>query len=198
MVKTMKSNLPRALFVGVLTLLQSISVFTWAGGNQWTSIIIPEVGWVSALIIDPFNPNTLYAGTNIGMFKSNDGGEIWSRAGIGPTSTDVVAIVIDPSNSDTLYMGSIGGMTNDSLLNITVGGVFKSTDRGGSWILASNGLPNTPAISSLVIDPSSPNILYAGANLGINSNGGGVYKSSDGGESWSLASNGIPTRMITT
>src|SRR5256885_4500564 len=77
---------------------------------------------------------------------------------------------IDPETPTTLYAG-------------TYGGVFKSTDGGGSWSAANVGLSAT-SVLALAIDPQASITLYAGTS------GGGVFKSSDGGGSWSAANGG--------
>src|SRR6266446_3263938 len=86
----------------------------------------------------------------------------------------VVAVVIDPTRPTvtTLYAATLDG------------GVFKSTDGGGSWTTANTGL-TVPSVRTLAIDPTTPSILYAGTA------GDGVFKSTDGGNSWSAANAGL-------
>ena len=66
------------------------------------------------------------------------------------------------------------------------GGVFKSTDGGGTWSAANTGLSSSPDVNALAIDPTTPSTLYAGTN------GGGVFKSTDAGGTWSAANAGLP------
>ncbi|MBO9362486.1 MAG: hypothetical protein J7452_09815, partial [Thermoflexus sp.] len=84
----------------------------------------------------------------------------------------VSALAIDPRNSNTLYAGTLGG------------GVFKSTDGGGSWSAFNDGLTHL-FVYALAIDPANPDTLYAGTW------GGGVFKSTDGGGSWSAFNDGL-------
>ena len=77
---------------------------------------------------------------------------------IGPEGGNIRVLAIDPSNSNIIYAG-------------TNGGVFKSTNGGGTWNAVNSGLTNT-SVSTLAIDPSNSNIIYAGTG------GGGVFKSS--------------------
>jgi photosystem II stability/assembly factor-like uncharacterized protein len=116
---------------------------------------------VMALAIDPSNAGTIYAGSNDGVLKSTDGGGRWSAMNSGLTNTDVWALAIDPSNTSTLYAG-------------TQRGVFKSADGGGHW----NHLATPNAVNALAIDPSNTSIIYAMIQ------DAGVYKSTDGGDSW--------------
>ncbi len=135
-----------------------------AGLDVWTSIG-PDGGSVSALAVDPTHPTTVYAGTFGGVFKSTDGGGSWRAANTGLTDFRVSALVIDPATPATLYAGTTFG-----------GGVFKSTDGGGSWSPANIGLPNG-VVQALAIDPTTPTTLYAGT-------AGGLYKSRNGGRFW--------------
>src|SRR5690348_1137385 len=92
----------------------------------------------------------------------------------GPTGEQILAMVIDPANTATIYVG-------------TPGGVFKSTNRGGSWTAINSGLTSTP-VNALAIDPSTPAILYAGTSSG---NQGSVFKSVNGGASWTAINTGL-------
>jgi photosystem II stability/assembly factor-like uncharacterized protein len=186
---------PATLYAGVLIYAggtTSGGVFKSSdGGVNWSPANsgLPA-GSVSALAIDPVNSATVYAGHagyagvplggGRGVFKSTDGGKIWSPANSGLTATSVFAQAIDPDNPATLYAG-------------TSGGVFKSTDGGGSWNLANSGLP-VASVSALSIDPANSATLYAAYRGFFSPSGGvgGVFKSSDGGVNWNPANSGLP------
>jgi len=127
---------------------------TTDGGASWVAVNdgLPIDRWgyahVHALMIDPKNSNTLYAGTFQGVFKSTNGGASWSAANSGLTGS-VSALTIDPLNPSMIYAG------------IWDRGVFKSTDAGSTWNAVNSGL-TTLSVQSLVIDPKDPNRLYAG------------------------------------
>ena len=89
---------------------------------------------------------------------------------------NVYMLAIDPSTPSTLYVATSENNT---------GGVFRSTNSGGSWIDVSTGL-SVGGVTSLAIDPSTPSTLYAGSP-----NGGGVFKSTNSGSSWSAVNNGL-------
>ena len=112
---------------------------------------------------------TLYAGGYSGVFRSDDRGGHWSNLG-RPGGNEVTLLRADPSDAATVYAA-----TND--------GVFKTTDAGATWAPA--GLPGL-GVSALVLDPQFPNVLYAGTNPVAVDLSGRIYKSSDGGSSWSL------------
>src|SRR5262245_11885729 len=181
-----------------------------AGINAWTKVGLPG-GNVVTLAIDPTMPDTLYGGGDRGVFKSTDGGSTWSvNAGLtypigirfSGTYPSVTALAVDPATPGSLFAGAIGG------------GVFKSTDGGNTWN-ATNSWFVSPfiGVSALVIDPSTPGTLYAGffayyevcllcegrveampAGAGgpdFPALGDGVFKSTDGGNTWNAASTGL-------
>lgn len=156
------------------------------GGAKWTLLNDNLSALLSALLIDPKRSNTLYAGTigalDGGVFKSTDGGKSWTVANTGLTNTTTLTLAIDPTAPTTLYTSFQQG-------------VVKSTDGGKSWAFKNNGLLNS--FATLVIDPTNPQVLYGGTSTVVASsftNGEflGVYKTTDGGENWFLANNGLP------
>jgi photosystem II stability/assembly factor-like uncharacterized protein len=158
-----------------------------AGINTWTTHG-PEGGWVSSLVIDNRTPATLYAGTRGGgIFKSSNGGQTWMAINTGlvlarpsplparppQAGPDIAALAIDPSAPATIYAWG--------------GGLFKSTDGGGSW--TATGLSGA---STLAIDPSAPATIYAGSGFFT----GGVFKSTDGGATWTAVLDAPQVRVL--
>ena len=138
------------------------------GGASWSSFYNPSA-YISSIVVDPSNHNTVYGGGNgYGVYKSPDGGSTWNQMNSGLTATSVSALVIVPGATSTLYAA-----TNS-------GGVFKSIDGATTWTAVNSGLGNT-SVYGLVLD-SGTGTLYAATW------GGGVYKRSSGyGTSWSAA-----------
>jgi hypothetical protein len=153
----------------------------WANGS-WVSIG-PDGGHVHDTQIDPSNPDTIYAGTRGGVFKSTDAGGTWTVMNNGLTCLNVQTLAVDPTDSDTVYAG-MGPYSS------ACGGVFKSTCGGCSWTLKDNGLPSSPNVRDLAVDPTSHNTIYAATY------GNGIFKSTDGGDSWSAINNGLGTLNI--
>lgn len=131
------------------------------------------------MIIDPNDANTIYAGgsyynsstTVMAISKSINGGANWSRYELSTTRGEVFALALHPTNSNILFAG---GYCDDNY----VGKVVKSTDGGSHWSDASSGLAqNYNYVYALAIDPSSPQVMYAGCN-------NGMFKSMDGGSNW--------------
>jgi photosystem II stability/assembly factor-like uncharacterized protein len=96
----------------------------------------------------------VYAGSVVGLFKSDDGGERWRPISTGLTNTDVGALAIDPATPNTLYAG-----TSD-------GGVFMSDDGGESWRAINAGLTATDVLA-LAIDPRGSNLYAATPSGGV-------------------------------
>jgi photosystem II stability/assembly factor-like uncharacterized protein len=119
---------------------------------------------VNGLAVDPTNSDVVYAGTTKGLYKTTDQGEQWVRIEGSIRDSYVSAIQLDPLQPSTLYLA-----TSDR--------VQKSEDSGATWQPKINGLDAT-SIRSLQVNPSNPQVLYVGTN------GGGLYRSADAGESW--------------
>jgi photosystem II stability/assembly factor-like uncharacterized protein len=151
----------------------------WAGTNVWTRL--GSAGRpVTALAIDPQNPDTVYAATDAGLFKSADRGAGWSAVNPGPPCC-ILTLVIHPQDPNTLYA-----------VTRLDGRVLKSIDGGTNWSPMNSGLPvdsgGNYRVTSLTIDPQNPSTVYTG-NAVV---GGGVFKTINGGEGWLPASSGLP------
>jgi photosystem II stability/assembly factor-like uncharacterized protein len=134
--------------------------------------------FVRCLAMDAARPETLYAGTNDGLYRSVNGDSTWTllldtAALANPTS--VRAVTLDPFNPGTIYAGTFDV------------GIFKSIDYGAHWTPINLGLTNT-SIRSITIHPANPDTVLAGAGTG-----GGVFISGDGGLSWTQCSDTAAT-----
>ena len=154
------------------------------GGSTWTQPYgYWSIGPVNALVTDPKNPSTLYAGTPEGAFKSADGGATWSNIGL---SMGVTSLALDPGARNTIYAAA---GANEWAVNAGFLGMFKSTDGGASWRPINNGLVRVlgsrSTVTALAIAPDNGSTLYAATS------GRGVFKSSDGGGMWEPLSDGL-------
>lgn len=153
-------------------------------------------GRVTAIAADPSNQNTFYIGAaGGGVWKTTDGGQTYTSLTDNISAfrdLSIGAIAVDQKNPNTIYVGT-GEPNNNGDAKYGVG-VYKTTDGGQTWTLYTGDSPDgatqgafaLQAVSKIVIDPTNSNILYlttAYANSGI---GGtfGVYKSTDGGQTW--------------
>jgi photosystem II stability/assembly factor-like uncharacterized protein len=153
------------------------------GGAHWAAEAAEFNGSPPAVLaIAPSLSSTLYAGGASVVFKSIDGGLSWAMLSNGLTGRFVTALAIDPTNADSVYVAQqFAAPSGDP----GPGTVFKSTDGGEQWNQVSLSLPSAE-ITSLAIDPSAPERIYAATDPS------GVFKSIDSGETWIAARNGLP------
>jgi photosystem II stability/assembly factor-like uncharacterized protein len=179
-------------------------------GRTWLPISdnLP-VGSIGALAIAPSSPGTLYVGTGEadmrsdiaqgdGLFKSIDGGRTWAQSGL-EDSQAIAKILVDPADPDIALVAALGHPYGPNQQR----GVFRTTDGGRTWKRTLFRDADTGAID-LVYRPGDPRTIYAalwhtrrppwnvyGPSSGP---GGGVFKSSDGGATWTeLTGRGLPT-----
>ena len=156
-----------------------IGLTSWTCGNTGYN---PGNGRINAITVDPNDSQTIYVcAASGGLWKSNDGGNTWN------TNTDAFPVLgtsdiaVDPNNSNNLYLAT---GDRDGLDTYGVG-IYKSIDGGSTW--SPSGLFNNFAdqsfiINALEIDPQRSNVIYAGSN-------GGLYKSTDFGNTWNKVIN---------
>lgn len=139
-----------------------------------------KYGGTSSLLVDVTDSEIVYLGVcdnpgNNGIYKSVNSGDSWTQINEGLVSSDVRDMMMHPTNANIIYAATMGG------------GVSKTINAGTSWSSVNSGLTNWN-IDSLAMDLTSPEVLYAGTVNGT----GSLFKTVDGGETWSLANNGIP------
>jgi photosystem II stability/assembly factor-like uncharacterized protein len=177
-------------------------------GTTWENLSDDffKVGTIGAVAVSESDNNVLYVGTGEapirgvttssgdGVWKSTDAGKTWTHTGL-EKSGQIARIEIHPTNPDIAFVavqGQIWGANEER-------GVFRTTDGGKSWEHVLKVSADTGA-TDLSMDPTNPRILYAAMwNHGrkpwfIHSGGtdGGIYKSTDGGDSWKKLTGGLP------
>jgi photosystem II stability/assembly factor-like uncharacterized protein len=182
-------------------------------GSDWTPITDGQIatGSIGAIDVSESNPNIVWVGTgsaairsNViigrGVYRSGDAGRTWQLMGLRDAG-QIGSIVVHPSNPDVVWLAALGSPfgPNDER------GVFKTTDGGRTWkkTLFVNRETGGRVVA---VNYSNPNELYAGMyrafrkGWDIISGGpaseGGIYKSTDGGETWTRLSNGLPATLI--
>lgn len=179
-------------------------------GDDWYPVFDDQINLsISDIKYDPNNSTIIYAGTGdhnitgfpytgIGLFKSVDEGNSWFPSGLSEAGI-ISEISISPANSNVIYAASMGlpyERTDDR-------GLYKSTDGGDTWehVLFIN---DSTGVLDIEVHPDDENIVYATTWTRIRSNGesllesedAGVYKTTDGGETWERLTNGLPTGSL--
>lgn len=138
-----------------------------------------EVLMVVTLDFDPQQPQTLYAGTSGGVYKSIDGARRWDMINKGLVASDVLKssralgvtrIKVDSHQPDTVYTATLNGL-------------YKTNDGGQSWARIGDTLSDQ-MLSDLILDPIHPYVVYV-------TNRDGVFRSEDGGTTWEPRNAGL-------
>ncbi|MFZ1678819.1 MAG: hypothetical protein WAT91_16165 [Saprospiraceae bacterium] len=171
---------------------------TLDGGRSWTQMGLTETKVIHRILIDRFQPSTIYAGalgnswgpnTERGIFKSTDSGKTWTKVLYSNDRSGVADMVMDPGNPRKIIaaLWEYGRTPWDFNSGGKGSGLYITYDGGEKWkqITSEEGLPkgNLGRIG-IAIAASSPSIVYALIEAKEN----GLYKSTDGGEHWSLVS----------
>ena len=150
---------------------------TWTKSLDWTS---NQERGVWAVRIDPQNPNTVWAGTTEGVFKSIDAGQNWQQVN---STIMIMDLAINPADPNTVFAAAGNLFSEDR-------GVYRTQDGGDNWDKM-QGLPlSFGGKAMLAISPSSPNIVFVSIGNSTNSSNGATWlmKSQDNGDSWSTVS----------
>ena len=182
---------------------------TTDGGNNWKNVSDGFFGGgVGAVAVAPSDDNIVYAGegestlrNNVsenlgGLWRSDNGGRSWQNLGL-KDSRHIARIVVHPRNPDIVWVAAEGHLFGPN----SERGVYKTTDGGKSWrrVLFVN---DQTGCSDVVMEPGNPTVLYAGMwhvkrtpySMESGGEGSGLYKSTDGGETWTnlSAHKGLP------
>ena len=176
-------------------------------GQSWQPIADGQMatGSIGAIDVADSDPNVVYVGTgsaairsNViigkGMYKSTDAGRSWRQIGLVDAG-QIGSVNVHPSNPDIVWVAALGNPFGKS----TARGVYRTKDGGATWqrVLF---LSDSVGAIDIAVNPSNPNELYAGMWRGerkpwtiiSGAMQGGIYKSTDGGDSWNKLTNGLP------
>jgi photosystem II stability/assembly factor-like uncharacterized protein len=177
-------------------------------GQRWENISdgFFETGSVGAVAVSKSDPNIVYCGMGEhavrgvmtsygdGVYKSTDAGKSWKKIGLEKTQ-HIARIVIHPTNPNIVYVAAQGALYGPTKER----GIYKSVDGGTSWklVLYVNDLTGCNELS---MDANTPEVMYASMwhhqrkpNMIVSGGAGsGLYKSTDGGDSWFEIHNGLP------
>jgi photosystem II stability/assembly factor-like uncharacterized protein/antitoxin (DNA-binding transcriptional repressor) of toxin-antitoxin stability system len=160
---------------------------------------------IGAVAVHPTDANLVWVGTGEGnnrqssswgdgVYRSTDGGAPWKNMGLRD-SKQIAKIVIDPTDRDVVYVAALGDLWKSGGER----GLYKTTDGGQNWTRVLDAGTDAGA-TELVMDPRDPKVLYAAtyqrrrASFGFNGGGptSGLWKTSDGGRSWTRLTRGLP------
>jgi photosystem II stability/assembly factor-like uncharacterized protein len=177
-------------------------------GANWVPLFdAASTGSIGAIGVAPSNPNVIYVGTGAGiirpdlaigdgMYKSTDAGKTWQHLGLRDSQM-IAAIAVDPTNENRLFVAVLGHPYGPNPER----GVFRSTDGGRTFEKVLYKDEYTSA-NEILIDPKNPNTLYAMLwsqqqsfieGQGFADAGMGIFKSTDGGTTWTQLLAGLPT-----
>jgi photosystem II stability/assembly factor-like uncharacterized protein len=148
-------------------------------------------GRVNSIAVHPADPNVAYAcGAQGGVWKTTDGGASWTPLTDHLPSLATGAVALAPSNPDVVYLGT--GEANFSLDSYWGAGLFRSDDAGATWAALGPLDPNrasrnAASVAALAVHPSDPDVVLAAVGTFLQGNrlfSGGVYRTADGGASW--------------
>lgn len=160
--------------------------------NGNTAGNLPTSGRTGGVAAHPTDPNTLYiAAVGGGIWKTTDGGTIWTPLTDNQATLWSYAVAVSQSNPDIVYAGT--GEPTNSILSFYGRGVLKSTDAGSTWTLLGSSVFDRRTIARVVIHPTDPNTVYVATGGGVNGSSGnrGVWKTTDGGLNWTNTTTAI-------
>ena len=184
---------------------------TTDAGHTWQNISDGQiaVGSMGAIEVSLSDPNVVYAGTgsskirsNVsigrGIYKSTDAGKTWAFAGLRDAG-QIATVRVHPTNPNMVYVASTG----NPFIATKERGVYRSADGGKTWkqVLF---VSDTCGAADLELQPGNPNVIFAAMWHGqrkpwtiiSGAREGGIYKSTDGGDTWAKLTGGLPNELF--
>ena len=179
-------------------------------GTTWEPVFDKQnTSSIGDVALAPSNPEIVWVGTGEsnnqrssswgdGVYKSENGGKTWTNMGL-KTSQHIGRIVVHPTNPNIVYVAAVGPLWTDGGER----GLFKTTDGGKTWANVLKISVHT-GVTDVTMDPTDPNVMYAAAfqrqRKAYSFVGGGpesgIYKSIDGGTTWTKLTEGLPKGNI--
>ena len=180
-------------------------------GRIWTPIFDQQpTQSIGAIAVAPLDPNIIYVASGEGLhrpdlsvgngiYKSTDAGKTWTHLGLRD-GQQIPALVVDRRDPNRLYAAVLGHPYGPNEER----GIFRSTDGGKTWLNVLSVDENTGG-SDIEMDPSNPDVLYASLwevregpwedNNEFQGTSGGLFKSTDGGNTWHPLTKGLPNKL---
>ena len=176
-------------------------------GSTWQPLFdVESTGSIGAIAVAASDPNVVYVGsgagiirpdlsTGDGMYKSTDAGRTWTHLGLDDTEM-IANVAVDPHNPNRLFVAALGHPYGPNANR----GIFRSTDGGATFqkVLYKDEYIGG---NDVAIDPANPEVVYAALwqqqegyseNVSFSGSDGGIYKSTDGGTTWTELTEGLP------
>lgn len=170
------------------------------GGQTWTSLGLQATARIARVAVDPSNSSRLFVaamgsqfstGPDRGLYRSEDGGQNWSKVLFVSDSTGVTDVLVNPAHPETVFCATLERVRRQTYRRVygPECGIWRSTDHGSTWVQLTAGLP-APSDGvgriALALCASKPSIVYAqiGAGAVNGYDGLGMYRSTDGGDTW--------------
>jgi photosystem II stability/assembly factor-like uncharacterized protein len=184
---------------------------TTDAGTTWNPLFDDQpTQSIGAIAIAPSNPQVIYVGSGEGLhrpdlsvgdgiYKSTDSGRTWTHLGLRDAQ-QIPEIAVDPRNPERLFVAALGHPYGASEER----GIYRSTDGGRTFARVLTRGEDIGA-RDVDIDPSNPDIVYATfwedrqgpwENAAWNGTGGGIFKSTDGGNTWRPLTTGLPQNLL--
>ncbi len=178
-------------------------------GTTFKPVFDKYIQSIGAIAIDQNHPDTVWVGTGEvwvrnsvsvgdGIYRTNNAGETWKRMGLEKTER-IAKIVVHPKNPDVVFAAALGNLWSPG----TDRGLYRTTDGGKTWEKVLYVDENT-GCSDVAIDWNNPDIMYAGMwefrrtpwSFSSGGKGSGLYRSADGGKTWSKITDGMPAGIL--
>ncbi|MFL5580851.1 MAG: VPS10 domain-containing protein [Gemmatimonadaceae bacterium] len=184
---------------------------TTDAGQTWVNVSDPffEAASMGAIDVADSDPNVVYAGTgsegirsNVsigkGIYISRDAGKTWKHAGLREMG-QIGSVAVHPTDPNTAFAAALG----DPFRPTNQRGVYRTRDGGQTWRRVLFVSDSTGAVD-VELQPGNPNVVYASMWRGerkpwtiiSGAREGGVYKSTDGGDTWRKLTNGLPNELV--
>jgi photosystem II stability/assembly factor-like uncharacterized protein len=180
-------------------------------GRTWQPIFDQQpTGSIGAIVVSPSDPQIVYVGSGEGLhrpdlsvgdgiYKSTDGGKTWTHLGLRD-GQQISQMAIDPRDPNRLFVAIAGHPYGPNPER----GIYRSTDGAKTFAKVLSKDENTGA-AGVTLDPTDPNVVYATLwearegpweNAGWNGTNGGIFKSTDGGQTWKQLAGGLPEGIV--
>jgi photosystem II stability/assembly factor-like uncharacterized protein len=174
----------KLLILAFLLLISVTSLYSQDGLGVWT-VTYNNTARIYAISVNPVNQNIMYiGGLDSGIYKTTNSGLNWFAVNNGLTYIKVQCLAVSSSNPNIIYAGTDHNGAANS-------GIYVSTDAGATWTYKSTGITDIKGVQQIAVHPTNPNTAFACVFDGVNASTIGMYKTTDGGGTWTASNSGM-------